>query len=416
MLDFITIISGKITYKLASIAGGGSALPGLVVEKLGIDAMVKNLEDLPYGVIVVSGTNGKTSTTKFLTEMLEGQGLKVFTNKSGSNFVRGVASSWVKSCNLNGKLEADIAVLELDEAHAVHFVNLVKINYALLLNVMRDQLDRFGELDQVAELLQKIAEAAQKKIIINGLDSYLDPIIKKNNTFIYGASAEIEDRLINIDNKKRGANTNFDISLISSDNGQLNFKIGENEYSTKTAVRGLYNHYNITAAIAASSQILGEKLDNTKLLKTISALKPAFGRAETITIEGQEIVLYLVKNPSGFQSSLSDNFDQAAILIAINDQYADGRDVSWLWDIDFSQLTSADYLMTSGDRCHDMALRLKYDNIQCQKSSTDFKALIADLIQLDNQKKIIFSTYTAMLEIRKELMRLANDHNSSPLS
>ncbi len=417
MLKTIAIIGGKITHKLAALLGGGSAMPGLVLEKLDINAMVSDLEHLPYGVIVVSGTNGKTSTTKFLTEILQGQGLKVFTNKSGSNFVRGVASSWLKECNLKGKCGADIAVLELDEAHAIHFTKLVKINYALLLNVMRDQLDRFGELDQVADLLTKIAASAQKKVIVNALDSHLENIINsQNNIALFGANETIQGQLINIDNQKNSAKNELLACLYKSDKSGFDFNLNCQNHSVQTKIKGIYNHYNITAAIAASSVILEDKLNTNKLCQSINKLQPAFGRAENIQIKDKEITLFLVKNPSGFQSSLNSDFEGASIMIAINDEYADGRDVSWLWDVGFNNLAKAESIYCSGTRCHDMALRLKYDNITCKNASTDYKQIIAEQLANDNPEKIIFSTYTAMLAIRKELKRLSDDNDTSPLS
>lgn len=133
----------------SKLRGGGSAFPGLVMEKLHPEFVAEELAKLPYGVVVVSGTNGKTTTTKMTVQLLESQGLKVFTNRTGSNFVRGVAAALLGAMSLTGKLDADIAVLELDEAHAVHFVKAVKPDYALLLNVLRDQLDRFGEIGTV---------------------------------------------------------------------------------------------------------------------------------------------------------------------------------------------------------------------------------------------------------------------------
>lgn len=147
MLPSISIIIGKAVRAVSRLRGGGSALPGLVVEKIDPNFIQRTLTALPEGVVLVSGTNGKTTTTKMLVELLEGQGLKVFTNRTGSNFTRGVAAALLGEISLGGKLAADIAVLELDEAHAVHFVRAVAPRHTLLLNVMRDQLDRFGEID-----------------------------------------------------------------------------------------------------------------------------------------------------------------------------------------------------------------------------------------------------------------------------
>ena len=174
-----TTLLGKAVRKVARLKGGGSALPGLFVEKIDPDFIKRTLSSLKRGVLVISGTNGKTTTTKIIVELLEAEGLKVFTNKTGSNFVRGVASALLGEVNIKGELDADIAVLELDEAHAVKFVDVVSPDYCLLLNVMRDQLDRFSEIDKTAELLEKVAEETTSKLIVNSEDKRLVNIAKK---------------------------------------------------------------------------------------------------------------------------------------------------------------------------------------------------------------------------------------------
>jgi UDP-N-acetylmuramoylalanine-D-glutamate ligase len=161
---------GKLVRRASRLRGGGSAFPGLVVEKIDPGFMRRTLTTLPHGVAVVSGTNGKTTTTKMVVELLESQGLKVFTNRTGSNFTRGVAAALLGEVDWRGRLDADVAVLELDEAHAVHFVNSVPPRYCLLLNVLRDQLDRFGEIDKTAQLLQHIAAKTTGTVVLNRED------------------------------------------------------------------------------------------------------------------------------------------------------------------------------------------------------------------------------------------------------
>ena len=163
----ISTMIGKIVKQVARLRGSGSALPGLVVERMDHGYLKRTLEPLREGVILVSGTNGKTTTTKVVTEVLQAVGYKVFTNRTGSNFSRGVISELLPLVNWRGKLDADIAVLELDEAWAVHFVRQVKPRMSLFLNVMRDQLDRFGEIDTAAEMLAKNAAAATDRVVLN---------------------------------------------------------------------------------------------------------------------------------------------------------------------------------------------------------------------------------------------------------
>src|SRR5690606_8225671 len=193
--QYITLF-GKTIRHIAKLRGGGSALPGLVVEKIDPDFVRHTLAQLPRGIIVVSGSNGKTTTTKMVVELLESQGLKVFTNRTGSNFSRGVAAALLGEIDTKGKLAADIAVLELDEAHGVSFAEVIRPDYVLLLNVMRDQLDRFGEVDTIAKLLAKIAGNATKGIVYNRDDPRLQAIPYHQQTGLsvasFGASPSLQ--------------------------------------------------------------------------------------------------------------------------------------------------------------------------------------------------------------------------------
>ena len=177
---FATVAAGRFVRFASRVTKhGGSALPGKVVEKIDPGFLTRTLGQLPLGVVLVSGTNGKTTTTRMVASMLSDLGLKVFTNPTGSNFVRGVVSALLTEVTLGGKLDADIAVLELDEAYAVHFVKQVKPRYALLLNVMRDQLDRFGEIDTTAKLLSHVAAATTGTVVLNREDPRIAALAAK---------------------------------------------------------------------------------------------------------------------------------------------------------------------------------------------------------------------------------------------
>jgi UDP-N-acetylmuramoylalanine-D-glutamate ligase len=185
-----TIALGKLVQRAARLKGGsGSAFPGLLVETLEPDFAVRALEGLSRGVVVISGTNGKTTTAKIVTELLQANGLKVFTNSTGSNFMRGVIASLLSQITLFGRLDADIAVLELDEAHAVHFVKKIAPRYSLLLNVMRDQLDRFGEIDHTADLLAVIAAHTTEVVVINREDNRLARFASREDLRVSETSA-----------------------------------------------------------------------------------------------------------------------------------------------------------------------------------------------------------------------------------
>ena len=178
-VTILTPLIGKAVRALARLRGGGTAFPGRVIESIDRDFLRRTLGQLPFGVVLVSGTNGKTTTTRIISSMLKDLGLKVFTNPTGSNFTRGVASALIDRVDLRGKVNADIAVLELDEAYAVHFVEQVKPQYTLLLNVMRDQLDRFGEIDATARLLAHAAGATGRVLVLNREDSRISALAEK---------------------------------------------------------------------------------------------------------------------------------------------------------------------------------------------------------------------------------------------
>ncbi|MEO5499507.1 MAG: MurT ligase domain-containing protein [Candidatus Saccharimonadales bacterium] len=409
---------GKSIKKLMRLRGGGSALPGLVVEKMDPDFLARSLADLPHGVVVISGTNGKTTTTKMLTQLLRAHGLRVFTNPSGSNFTRGIVASLIDKVDEHGKLDADIAVLELDEAHAVHFVRTVKPRYSLILNVLRDQLDRFGEIDHTAKLLKKVVDATTDGVILNREDSLvrgLAPEGKKPHVSYFGLSADLQS-LFPSDAEMHGGKVTVqkvpsprpeDVILTSIDKREATFSFGTKvQKPVELKVDGVYNVLNAAGALALARMILGAKdKESSALLEELKNVKPAFGRGEAITIGTDPLEIVLVKNPSGFRLALHSYADTpAATMIAINDNYADGRDMSWLWDVPFESLTPS-VAMVSGIRAYDMALRLQYDQIDVSHVDTDLAAALKEFIKRSTGRRRIYCTYTSMLAIRRELSK-----------
>ena len=180
--------------------------------------------------------------------------------------------------------------------------------------------------------------------------------------------------------------------------------------STPLKLQGVYNIYNAAAALALARIVLRDKLDKTKLIESLSEVTPAFGRGEKLIVDGRPCELILVKNPSGFRLGLH-SFDPTgyATMIAINDNYADGRDMSWLWDVDFTSLKKTGVSEVGGIRGYDMALRLQYDEVSVSHVDTDLsRALRNFLASSNNQSKRIYCTYTAMLALRRELGKLTN--------
>lgn len=452
---------------------GGSAFPGLVMEKADPHFMARALAPLPYGVVLVSGTNGKTTTTRMVVELLRGQGLKVFTNPTGSNFTRGVVAALLGAMPLNGRLDADVAVLELDEAHATHFVRTVKPRAALLLNVMRDQLDRFGEIDYTASLLHKVARATTGTVVLNADDPRLAApsfradlradvrgfAVSPQLRSVFLSDDELHDSLdgCTLGQPKKDAEAKPDTETEPATEAPLDSvkKPGQDEpdavaaespaktepaeklaqpleivatleemmgrhavidlaghrHEVDFAIPGAHNILNATAAMGLVKELLGERTDEQALAASAAKVTAAFGRGELLSIDGQEVELGLVKNPAGFRMSLLSaaavrSQQPPLIMIAINDQYADGRDMSWLWDVDFTPLKQAGVSIVTGVRATDMALRLSYDDVAVGKVEANLSQALAQLVKLSREQHRpirILSTYTAMLELRSLL-------------
>lgn len=427
MRDTLTMLIGKLVRALAKLRGGGSALPGLVVEKIDPSFLKRTLGRLPEGVVVISGTNGKTTTAKIVVELLESCGKRVFTNSTGSNFSRGVIAAVLQEADLRGHLDADLAVLELDEAHAIHFIAQVKPRHTLLLNVLRDQLDRFGEIDTTAKLLAKIAEATTDGLVVNREDSLVraigDAVQDRLTVREFGLSAELRS-LFPSDAELHGGVVRpaivdvkpADVTLVEVGDHQATFEMDAARFETDLKLEGVYNTLNAAAALALVRLVLhaGEApVETSALIRALSEIRPAFGRGERLILDGQSLDLILVKNPAGFRLALT-SFQAAdvAAMIAINDNYADGRDMSWLWDVSFDSLRESGVDTVAGIRAWDMALRLQHDEVP-------FRAVIEPLEKALREfrehtvghPRRIFCTYTAMLALRKELAKLTEVEN-----
>lgn len=422
MLKKQSVRLGKIIKKTMRLRGGGSALPGLVVEKINPQFLSTALKHLPYGVVVISGTNGKTTTTKIVVQLLRKAGLRVFTNPSGSNFTRGIVASLLSHVDNAGTLnDIDIAVLELDEAHAVHFAGTAPVDYTLVLNVLRDQLDRFGEIDHTARLLGEVIKKTTKGVILNRDDSLVQALHTEASAEVryFGVSDELRhlfpsdaDLCGSDDNEKHVTEMahNGDVVLEKMSDQTATFAFGtEQQRPVHLRLEGIHNVLNTAAALALVRMILAKQTVNPQvLLDELPNVRPAFGRGEAVEINGTPLEIVLVKNPSGFRLSLASYVQRpASTLIAINDQYADGRDMSWLWDVDFSSLRTPDMpiQVVSGIRAYDMALRLQYDDIAITHVIPDIQQALRIFLRENTGPKRIYCTYTAMLALRRELAK-----------
>jgi UDP-N-acetylmuramyl tripeptide synthase len=414
----VAVAAGRATRVITRLRGGGSALPGLVAERVDPKFLSHALRGLPRGIVVVTGTNGKTTTTKMLAAVLRAHGLRVFSNPTGSNFTRGVISAMLGEVPVSGRLDADVAVLELDEAHALKFADAIRPTHALLLNVARDQLDRFAEIDYTADLLARLGERTTTAVVLNIDDTFVSRAAERLPDALavryFGVHPSIAARLPELQEADVRFEGDFappeptDEDGLLKPHGERRFEVrfgSEVVGPLELQQRGLAAMINATAAASMARAVLGTDFDPARTAQSLAAVRPPFGRGEVIDVGGQPLELVLVKNPAGFTVALATyGGTPVATMVAINDDYADGRDVSWLYDVSFESLRERGVAVTSGVRAYDMALRLSYDDVAVAHVIPELdRALEAFLAGPAQEPRRIFCTYTAMMALRREL-------------
>jgi UDP-N-acetylmuramyl tripeptide synthase len=400
---------GRLAGRLSRLLGrGGSAVPGLVAEKLDPRTIERLSAPIRRGVIVVTGTNGKTTTTKMLVGILEGEGWRVVTNPTGSNLARGIATRLLEVASWRGRVDADVAVFEADEAAVRNLARRLQPKVIVVTNLARDQLDRYGELATTAA---HAAEAVRHAgvAVLNADDPLVADLASGAPAVRFFGAAEGIRRSMPHDSGlygpgEEGAPSALDLSLERAEpegDGQtieLVSASGERA-AVPLQVPGAYNGYNAAAAVLAAVQC---GVPFARAVVALEEIRPAFGRGQVVEHRGRRIKLLLVKNPAGFNQAirlLAALPSGATVLIAINDLDADGRDVSWLWDARVEDLAGSGHCFgTAGIRALDMALRLKYAGLEAW-SETDFPAALRRFVDGTpaGETGYLVPTYTAML-------------------
>jgi UDP-N-acetylmuramyl tripeptide synthase len=433
----VTLIIAKLALLATRLTGrGGSALPGLIADKID-PHLARKLSRNVTSTILVTGTNGKTTTTKMLVEILRAGNLNLITNQSGSNLKRGITSRLIEEASLFGKINANVAVFEVDEASLPAVADALRPTHIAILNLFRDQLDRYGELDTTARLLGDVlASHKGAQVLLNADDPLVASLadnVSKERVQFFGVEASDTKPLRN-DATADSSHSPYDgTPLIYTKNwfGHLGhyksqdgsfvrpkpgYSLKQNELDLamdldgeKSAIKlplpGLYNAYNALAAAALATK-MGVKIDVIK--STLGTTQAAFGRVEQFEYEGRQVYLLLIKNPTGFnqviQTFLKNHKQNSHIMIAINDNFADGRDVSWLWDSAVEEITGKQPVMVSGTRAYDMALRLKYADRDSEVNVDLLQAFERATEQTPEGGTVyVLPTYTAMMTLRKWL-------------
>jgi len=416
LLTWVLKVSGR---------GSGTALPGYLVGKYFPFALGALVSQIPI-IVAITGTNGKTTTQTMLSATLsQVPGVKILRNKAGANLSQGILSELLKQSNVWGRLDVTHAILEVEEATLPRIAALLQPQIIAVTNLYRDQLDAYGEIDRTEKLIRDgIAQCPQAVVVVNGDDPRTARLTHGlgNPTYFMSLAADYakflpyEGALHQRQQQEQGLEAshiriNPDLTTDFAIHGTLAEAIVELP-QVRTASPGFFHVYNALMAIAIA-KLLGVADDTA--LAGLQTFKPAFGRGEILTKQvGAKQVHYrllLVKNPASFSLSLEllKAIPTLKLILAINDNTADGKDVSWLWDSELERLNQAqiDWILCTGIRAKDMAVRLKYalDTPPAEPILTleSIREAIAQSFDTAAAGETVFvmPTYTAMLEFRK---------------
>ncbi len=411
-----------------------TSLPGKILFKISPNFLSEVQKYCKKAVITVTGTNGKTTTAGLLAEILKADKNTIVHNEKGANMLTGIATAIADT--IRPLKRTDYFILESDEAYLSKLYDFLSANYLIVTNLFRDQLDRYGELNSTAEKIKSAIDKNKNlKVFLNADDPMLSSLTNYENTLYYGfnkieymaeitsgdspsetANCPICDKALCYDEKHyshigkyhcecgyRRPEPEFSADVkIFRDYSEITLQ----NYTYKIDIAGIYNAYNALAAISLS---LSLNVSCNTIQQGLDEYKPAFGRTEKKEINGKKVLTQLIKNPTGATEvlkSVSAYNDNSNLLIIINDNYADGRDVSWLWDTNFEILQNYQgKIVVSGIRAYDMATRLKYAQINMKNviiEPNTKKALKKALDFTNNQQTLlILPTYTALLEMQK---------------
>lgn len=444
------ILVGKTIISLSRIAGNqGSTLPGKLASRI-YPPLLQELGGNTYkDTFIVTGTNGKTTTTNMIAAVIREQGCSYVHNQAGANMLAGITTAYLKQTNIWGTRPIDYALLETDEANVPLLVKLIKPRYLVITNFFRDQLDRYGELDYTISLIMQAVRGSEVEMILNAddplesnfatetgricwyygfgdteYDTYVGAESREGRYCVFCCRELNYDRFhyaqLGVYHCPQCGNQNPPPDFIGSElklTPCLRLKV--KDIVLESPYQGFFNAYNILAAATLAS-LAGFKPE--VIQKAIAGFHPGAGRMETFHIKGKRAVLILVKNPTGLNQSLSMVLQDPAcknLFIALNDNAADGRDISWIWDADLEFIhgdeNQINRVICSGQRSGDMAIRIKYAGINTEKITIEpeLQAGIEQAVELDSDVSYILCTYTALFASRKILVKLQKEYGKT---
>lgn len=445
----LAIAAGKAAIMASRLAGHqGTDFPGRLARRIYKPLLRELAQRVDKDIIIVTGTNGKTTTTNMIAAILAESGCSLVHNRAGANMVGGITTAFIKQSGWLQENRYDYALLETDEANVPLLLQEVQARYLLVTNFFRDQLDRYGELDTTIGFI-KDAVRGRKMVLVLNAD---DPLIMDFAGYtgapcIFYGFADTEYDVFKGDDSREGRycmqcgaeldyrrfhyaqlgkyqcpacgrsnpRPDYLATEIKLDQG-ISMKV--NDLELRSSYQGFYNAYNILAAVSLA-QTAG--IDETAVKSAIQSYQPRAGRLEHFTIGPRPVVFILVKNPTGLNQTVSmlcQDPRAKSLFIALNDNAADGRDISWIWDADIEDMARSEsgigQVVASGQRSGDMALRIKYADYPAQaiKVETGLEAGIRQALDFEAEVAYILCTYTALIPCRRILQKL--QHSAGP--
>jgi UDP-N-acetylmuramyl tripeptide synthase len=423
--------------------GGGTSLPGKVLTRVEPHAIEQLARRLPRGSVVISATNGKTTTAAMVSSVLERGGTQLVHNRAGANMAGGVASALAAAARRGGReLTGDLGLFEVDEFWLAPVVEELEPRALLLSNLFRDQLDRYGELDTIADRWAELVARTTARLVLNADDPLVADLGRQRDALYFG----VEDDSLALEQLQHASDSKHcrrcghayvyeaiylahlgryhcpncgqtrpqpevvarEVELRGIRSAAFTLEAGGARHRVELPLPGLYNVYN---ALGAAALCLALEVPVEEVVAGLEAVAPAFGRAETIDLGGRPTSILLVKNPAGANEvlrTLTLEGLELDVLGVLNDRTADGRDVSWVWDADWEVLAPHVRRMTcSGTRAAELALRMRYAGVEpgrlhvVERLETGLDAALAD----GSGPLYALPTYTALIELRELLAR-----------
>lgn len=430
-MDYLVILLAKCIGFLSGLLGGGTNLPGQIALKIRPDILKRLVRG--YRVVLVTGTNGKTTTTAMLRNILSKTGKRAVSSASGANMKGGVVSCLIKAFPLFRKVNGDFAVLEVDEAYMRHITAEISPEVIAVTNIFPDQMDRYGTVEQTAALIEEaVRNAPDASVILNGDEPLLGGFMPTRKKIFFGFNTGQETSL---SEKAEGVYCMHCKNILSfsyvTGNGignyfcpscgkkrpELGFGVEEikaqNAEGSEVIINGVliripqagaYNIYNALCAFSCA-KVLGVSDSNVRL--GIEEQKSKFGRQETIMVGKASVRMILVKNPQGageaIASCLSDE-SPVSVGILLNDNVGDGKDVSWIYDVEFERFSEMQIqrMLVGGTRVYDMAVRMQTAGFSSLTVCPTYESLLSALLEEEGRVYLLV-TYSAMTGFRKYL-------------